>query len=612
MNTRDSLSTGLRIAAVGITAALLSACGGRSGSGPLPNASNNSHNSGTALVKFHIVVPAAAPKIASSSVRKPNYVASTTASATVTVLPGPVSASCTVSAGSCDGTVSAPIGSDTFTVSLYGVNPPANLLSQGTTTKTIVAGTANSVNVTFNPVVATVSFVPGPLSPELTLGTAGTAHLTVRAVDADGNIIVGPGNFVDGSGNALTFGATVTNDAGSATAFGAVTGTAAAPGDTIALAYTGAVPAFGATLTPTIASGSGTPTLLATSAAPFKATGTQVTETAAAGTPLGLALDPSAAGQVWYGAGDGGINALLALSPALNGVTPGFPVYAAADATDGAVFFTDWGTNADTVDQPTPAAIDRVDLTTHAVTQTTLGAGYTNAVPESIIYDATGVWFAERGFILGGTGGLPPTGAVSAIGKLNPGTSVITQYNVPGNPYGLVIGPDSNIWFTEDWNDKVGVLSTAGTLLHEYQLSGFTGSFANSAKGIASDGTTNLWVATQAGSQIVQIVAADGSHTDYALPDGTYPINLVWVPSLGGKPRLVFTESGTGSIGILDTTHLTPVQAPGYVSPVTTGLTEIQLPSGAASTPTGIVADGTGGFWVTEAGSGKIAHVTGF
>jgi streptogramin lyase len=77
----------------------------------------------------------------------------------------------------------------------------------------------------------------------------------------------------------------------------------------------------------------------------------------------------------------------------------------------------------------------------------------------------------------------------------------------------------------------------------------------------------------------------------------------------------VFTESGTGRIGILDPAHATEVQPPSYTGPVTTGLTEIQLPNGVNSAPLGLVAAGDGSIWVTEARNGVtggIAHITVF
>jgi hypothetical protein len=98
--------------------------------------------------------------------------------------------------------VLAPIGSDTFTVKLYdGLSGSGNLLSTGSLTQTI-AYQNNTVSVTFNGVVAALTVALNPTS--VTVGTSTTVAVTVNALDADGNTIVGPGVYVDASGVALT------------------------------------------------------------------------------------------------------------------------------------------------------------------------------------------------------------------------------------------------------------------------------------------------------------------------------------------------------------------------------------------------------------------------
>ena len=151
----------------------------------------------SANVQFTIVVPTASGAAAR---RVPNYVSASTKSATIAVGSAtPTTVNCTTT---CSGTVSAPVGSDTFTVHLYDAqNGAGNLLSTGTLTQTIVANTANSVNVTFNGVVASLAVaIANVVSP----GTAGSVGVTVNALDADGNTIVGPGVYVNASGNPVT------------------------------------------------------------------------------------------------------------------------------------------------------------------------------------------------------------------------------------------------------------------------------------------------------------------------------------------------------------------------------------------------------------------------
>jgi len=157
----------------------------------------------TVTVAFSIVVPAASS--ANSLSRQPLYISASTKSAVVTVTPAsgtalaPVDLTCT---NTCTGSVAAPIGSDTFAVSLYDQAAGAgNLLSSGSTTATIVSGKANTVSVTFNPVVAQVT---AALSGSLTTGTAGSETVAIVAKDPDGNTIVGPGAFMSTAGAPVT------------------------------------------------------------------------------------------------------------------------------------------------------------------------------------------------------------------------------------------------------------------------------------------------------------------------------------------------------------------------------------------------------------------------
>jgi len=194
----------MRTLALVAIAALLTGCGG---GGSMPGVVTRPLAQATAQpspkapqdvsVSFTIIVPTASGAHAR---RVPNYVSASTKSATIAVGSAtPTIVNCTTT---CSGTVSAPVGSDTFTVNLYdATNAGGSLLSTGTLTQTIVANTANSVNVTFNGVVASLAVaIANVVSP----GTAGSVGVTANALDADGNTIVGPGVYVNASGTPVT------------------------------------------------------------------------------------------------------------------------------------------------------------------------------------------------------------------------------------------------------------------------------------------------------------------------------------------------------------------------------------------------------------------------
>jgi hypothetical protein len=199
----------------------LSACGGGSASNPAsvptaPAANQPSPAAKDVLVSFSIQVPTAS---GARMRRVPHYVSSSTKSASITVTPSggsagtPAVVNCTTV---CSGSVSAPPGSDTFVVNLYDAqNGGGNLLSTGTLTQTIVANQTNNVNLTFNGVVA--SFNLGFSSKTISSGTAGSVGLSVNALDADGNVIVGPGVYVNSGGTPITVALTNSDTSGNST-----------------------------------------------------------------------------------------------------------------------------------------------------------------------------------------------------------------------------------------------------------------------------------------------------------------------------------------------------------------------------------------------------------
>src|SRR5262245_38376348 len=86
-----------------------------------------------------------------------------------------------------------------------------------------------------------------------------------------------------------------------------------------------------------------------------------------------------------------------------------------------------------------------------------------NADPFSMLVGPDGaIWFTEFN--------------TDAIVRLSFGSQVaIIEFptppnppNTPGNLGGIAFDPSGNIWFTEIAADKIGVMSQAGVLLHEY------------------------------------------------------------------------------------------------------------------------------------------------
>ena len=141
---------------------------------------------GKATVSIKIIVP----RHPAANTRLPRYVSTLTQTAAVTVTPAgaapspPMTLTCTLT---CSGQVTASVGNNTVTVNLYDAS--SNLLSAGAVTINVLPNHANVLNLTFNPVVSSVS---AALAATFNPGTPTAAPATITLKDADGNTIVGP------------------------------------------------------------------------------------------------------------------------------------------------------------------------------------------------------------------------------------------------------------------------------------------------------------------------------------------------------------------------------------------------------------------------------------
>ena len=202
--------------------ALLAACSGAGNSIPSAGASavaprGNSPAKATGTATFAIFIPSASTM---KRVR-PSYVSPNTQYAGITLtqvsgspVPSPTplvvnltagSPNCSASSGgtTCTLTATYRVGLDAWTIALYGQNGVTSTpLSINTVAQTLVAG-QNTVNLTMNPVVASLTFAPGS-GTCVASDTNCTQSVALEALDATNAVIVGPGNYVDASQATVT------------------------------------------------------------------------------------------------------------------------------------------------------------------------------------------------------------------------------------------------------------------------------------------------------------------------------------------------------------------------------------------------------------------------
>ncbi|HTV75298.1 MAG TPA: hypothetical protein VME66_16515 [Candidatus Acidoferrales bacterium] len=614
------MKTSRFIVSIAVGASLVSACGGNSSSVPkspaIAQPSPLHAQQKNVTISLHIPGPAAA----TSSERSPKYVSASTESVAVVVQPGndvvdfdtsaTANPNCTASASgtTCTATVDAPIGTDSFTFSTYDQpldpagSPSGNLLSTGTTSQTIAAGTATTVNVTLNGVVSSIGVsVP---NDALLVGTASQQPIVVTAYDADGNAIVGPGSYVDANGSPLGI-AVADSDPSETTALSS--GTVTAPSSAITLNYNGDRP-FGRYPTITVsATGLTSASVRAVITPAFLITNTTwepegmivgpdgnlyVNEDGQGGTLVmgvltasgtfveqdldttldGMQITLGGDGRFWMSTyGEGGY--ILAINPSLTG---GVAIYSSpsnpfnypdtdqlkADYGDGAIVTGADGNvylpGLEYSDETTGAA--QCALLQEVVAEgrvNTFGYPVTSGAPSCGAYNATlgsdqNIWWSQMG---AGTGGVLYKGTTSGT---------ITPYNIPGTePTNIISCPDGNIWMTgAQHNGPLGtesnsvlIKATTGGAMTTYPI---PAQYGLATGAFACDSYGNIWFSATQGLVLASL-STGATQQIFSLPaEGSSAITAS-VPSVLGPDGALYYLVQDYNVGYANTGSIVKV-----------------------------------------------------
>jgi streptogramin lyase len=588
----------------------LGACAGGSSAfaphaaAPIPTASRLPTASSQANVSFTIRIPSAA---SAAHRRRPDYVSMGTNSISVTVAPAATSASpspspptvlnCT-SGQTCTVSLTAPVGSDMFSVTLYqGTNASGAVLGIGKATQSIVIDTANQVLVTLDGVVNSVSLAVTPTT--LPAGTSATETVSVNALDAAGYTIVAPGGYVDANDAPLTISVAKTD-------YGNGKGVTSGPASgSLAYTYNGSdidETVYKTTTSTAIAGSQGEAdvTYVPTFIKSFPdATGAD-TNFITNGGDGNLWFTDFATGVIGsIVPSTGAITHYTIATSATNGSAEPEGIALGPNAT---LYFAEYNSNAIGSISTTTAA------TTGALTPVTETPLTTNnANPRGVAYDATcdaNVWFTEFNG--------------NKIGVLSTTTMTVTEYTVPttaAQPDQIACGPDGNFWFTEYAGNKIGTITPAGVIT-EYPLSSGN---PHGPIGIAKGADGSMWVAEAVGNNIARVVTSKtkpaagtvGSVTEYPLPTivspgGTSQYPAIITPAPDGD--LFFSEFNSENqtqnamIGRITTTSaVAPNQAAGV-------LTAYPL-ANASNMPFGITIGPDGHVWYVDMGAAAIGYL---
>ncbi len=120
------------------------------------------------------------------------------------------------------------------------------------------------------------------------------------------------------------------------------------------------------------------------------------------------------------------------------------------------------------------------------------------------------------------------------IGRITP-NGVITEFTLPtvySSPWGIAVGPDGNIWFTDLYGNEIGKITMSGQVT-EYPIP-TADSFP---RGIVAGPDGNLWFTESQGNNIGRITTA-GVITEFSIPD-PQPAEI----TLGPDGNLWFTDA---------------------------------------------------------------------
>ncbi len=174
------------------------------------------------------------------------------------------------------------------------------------------------------------------------------------------------------------------------------------------------------------------------------------------------------------------------------------------------------------------------------------------------------------------------------IGRITT-AGTVTEFGLPDGsaPDYITTGPDNNLWFTDPGNNAIGRITTAG-IVTEFTVP----TSSSGPAGITTGPDGNLWFGEQTGNQIGRITTS-GTITEYGLGTLSSPYEIV----TGSDGNLWFTEINNDMVGKI---------VPSGVNAGTVTL----YPTASGSGPRGITAGSDGNLWFTEGGLSQIGRIT--
>jgi virginiamycin B lyase len=441
---------------------------------------------------------------------------------------------------------------------------------------TFRAGKLNTIAITLGGIPASAVLVPsssstltGNSSVGYSLSRCGAAaqHVSVYAVDADGNYILGPGAPAVSLATSDATQLAVSPPSGTTPNQFQLT-----PPLPPNYPGFGAVVRLSATVTPSLASG-GTGVTSQTLISYTSAVCGVITEypvPTASSSPYAITVGPD--GAIWFSEITGNkIGRIPATATVGNPQITEYPIPTANSAptdiaagSDGALWFTEHhGSNIGHI-PTTGSPIVEYPTTTNPSSPYGIAAGPDGAM-----------WFTEC--VANQIGRIPTTGVIH-----------ISEYSVPtpsSNPQGIAFGPGPGMWFVEEGVSQAGLILIANKAVAEYPMPNLVSAPRDIALG--PDGA--MWFAGSNG--VIGRVPATGTPmNEVDTPEDGAPQGM----TAGPDGAMWFVEFSGNSIGRISTSDFS--------------ISTISVPTANAA-PRKIVRGPDGSLWFTEFGANAIGRL---
>ena len=224
--------------------------------------------------------------------------------------------------------------------------------------------------------------------------------------------------------------------------------------------------------------------------------------------------------------------------PPTDGSSSAYGAWGITSGPDGNLWFTE---------SHSPEDVSFVGNITTNGTISAFSTGFTRN-PTGITAAPDGnLWFAEPG--------------TNTIGNILPtSTSTVNHYNIPTASSGagsITLGSDGNLWFTESAVSQIGVITTGGTVSHEYPIPAGVNAVGISAGGTGYKvGDVITVVQSGASGGTFSVTNVDTNGSVITSPPGLNVLSIGTGYSLSTSPSNTTGGSGTGlQVTVASTTN---------------------------------------------------------